>query len=149
MKENSLSIKIITAQDTYAVRHPVLRAGRPIEDCHFDGDDLKTTFHLGLFDSETLIGTASFFKASNILFSEKEQYQLRGMAILEPFQGKGLGKLILHYCEQELKNLNIPLLWCNARETAVAFYEKLNYKKTGLPFDIKGIGKHYVMFKKI
>ena len=71
------------------------------------------------------------------------------MAILSSYQGKGLGKLILQYGENELTTLNTILLWCNARERAVTFYEKQNYKKTGEPFDIKGIGTHFLMYKKL
>lgn len=142
-------IKKISSKNTFSVRHPVLRAGRPLEDCRFDGDDLESTFHLGLFEKEKLIGIASFFKASNPKFSETTQYQLRGMAILKPFQGRGLGKMILHFGETELKRQNIALLWCNAREAATQFYEALGYRKIGNPFEIKGIGIHYVMFKKL
>lgn len=149
MDKNHLHIKIISAKETYPVRHPILRAGRPLEDCYFEGDDLESTFHLGLFDNEKLIGVASFFKNSNTKFNATDQYQLRGMAILSSYQGKGLGKMILQYGENELITLNTSLLWCNARERAVTFYEKLNYEKTGEPFNIKGIGTHYVMFKKL
>ena len=149
MDKNHLHIKIISAQETYPVRHPILRAGRPLEDCHFEGDDLDSTFHIGLFDKEKLVGVASFFKNTNTKFDTANQYQLRGMAILSSYQGKGLGKLILQYGENELKTLNTILLWCNARERAVTFYEKQNYKKTGEPFDIKGIGTHFLMYKKL
>ena len=38
-------IKNISANETFLVRHPVLRAGKPIENCKFDGDELETTQH--------------------------------------------------------------------------------------------------------
>ena len=41
------SIKEIHFQETFEVRHPVLREGRPIETCFFDGDELETTKHFG------------------------------------------------------------------------------------------------------
>ena len=44
-----IEIKKITAFETIIVRHPVLRPGRPIESCHFDGDELLTTSHFGLY----------------------------------------------------------------------------------------------------
>ena len=43
------NIKKISATETFLVRHPVLRAGKPIESCHFDGDDLETLLILVFF----------------------------------------------------------------------------------------------------
>lgn len=149
MNPDSFSIKKISSLETYPVRHPVLRAGRPLEDCRFDHDDLETTFHLGLFLDNVLIGVATFLQTQNNEFEESNQYQLRGMAILESFQGKGLGAILLSYGEKELKSKGIQLLWFNAREKAVPFYSKLGCSKKGNPFDIKGIGMHYLMFKKL
>ena len=56
-----ITIKEITATDTYAVRQPVLRSGKPIENCHFPGDDLPTTKHFGL-QTDQLIGVISLFE---------------------------------------------------------------------------------------
>ena len=149
MKTSNLHIKKISSQETFPVRHPVLRAGRPLKDCVFEGDNLKTTIHFGLFENKQLLGVASFFKKNHFFFKETTQFQLRGMAILKDFQGKGLGQILLEFGENELKKQNIHYIWCNARIIAVPFYEKQGYQKKGVPFDIKGIGDHYVMFKKI
>ena len=34
---------------TYLIRQEVLRKGKPIETCHFDGDTEKNTIHFGFF----------------------------------------------------------------------------------------------------
>ena|SRR5690606_13454124 len=146
---NSIQIKEISALETYGIRHPVLREGRPIEDCRFDGDDLPTTFHLGLFYEDVLVGVASFMENNHTFFSDEYQYQLRGMAVLKSHQGKQLGDALLNYGEKFLKEKNVTLLWFNAREIAVNFYRRNGSEIIGEPFEIKGIGTHYVMFKKI
>jgi len=69
------------------------------------------------------------------------------MAILENFQGFGFGKNILNYGESQLKNKGVNTVWCNAREIAVSFYKKCGYQITGVPFNIKDIGLHYIMYK--
>ncbi|MFI1771684.1 GNAT family N-acetyltransferase [Thalassobellus citreus] len=148
-KEKKYSIKIINAKDTYQVRLPVLRAGKPIESCVFDGDNLNTTIHIGVFVKNELIGVCSFFKNNQDLISEDSQYQLRGMAILETFQSFGFGKTILNYGELYLNNKGINTIWCNAREIAVNFYKKNGYQITGSPFNIKDIGIHYIMHKTL
>lgn len=138
-------VQLISAQDTYTVRQPVLRTGRPIKDCVFEGDNLKTTFHLGLFLNENLIGVASYMKNTNAIFSEDNQYQLRGMAILEDYQKKGLGTLLLQAGKEKLTQMKVERLWFNAREIAVKFYKNHGYKTIGEPFTIEGVGIHFLM----
>lgn len=143
----NFNIKQIPSEETYIVRHPILRAGHPIESCIFDGDNLQTTFHFGVFSKEKLLGVCSFFKKNNPLFSENSQYQLRGMAIVESYQKQGLGQLLLKHAENILKTKHADLVWCNARETATRFYIKNGYEIIGEPFNIEAVGIHYVMLK--
>ena len=144
-----MEIKKINSIDTYPVRHEVLRKGKPIETCQFKGDDDENTIHFGLYQNERLIGIISIFKEKNDLFSETNQFQIRGMAVLEEFQGKGFGAELVKEAENHCINLNTNLIWFNAREKAVPFYEKLNYKITGDSFLIPDVGIHFVMYKKI
>jgi GNAT superfamily N-acetyltransferase len=144
-----IEMKKITAFETIIVRHPVLRPGRPIESCHFDGDDLLSTSHFGLFLENQLAGVISAFKAQNKLFSEENQYQIRGMAVLSEFQKKGFGEALLEYCENEIRLKSGNLIWFNARETAIGFYEKSGYEILGDPFEIPDVGPHYILFKVI
>lgn len=149
MEKHHLLIKEISALETYPVRHPVLRKGRPLEDCHFEGDDLPSTIHLGLFEDENLVGVASLLKNSHPDFDNNTPYQLRGMAILESVQGKGYGKQLLTFGENLLKKQGVDLIWFNAREKAIPFYQNSGYLIIGNSFDIRGIGTHFRMFKKI
>ena len=144
-----IEIKKITAFESIIVRHPVLRPGRPIESCHFDGDDLLSTSHFGLFLENQLAGVISAFKAQNKLFSEENQYQIRGMAVLSEFQKKGFGEALLEYCENEIRLKSGNLIWFNARETAIGFYEKSGYEILGDQFEIPDVGPHYILFKAI
>ncbi|MGB5418163.1 GNAT family N-acetyltransferase [Algibacter sp.] len=113
----------------------------------FDGDNLETTIHLGIFIDTKIVGICSFFKNQNTNLQNVSQYQLRGMAVLKTHQGKNLGKIILKHGEQLLKEKNTKIIWCNAREVAVPFYEKTGYQITGNPFNISDIGLHYMMWK--
>ena len=142
-------IKEITTRDTFLVRNLVLRPKKPVETCFFDGDDLEQTKHFGYFDDGKIVGVVSVYKNKNSIFKSPNQYQIRGMAILEEFQGKGFGELLVKHCEYYLINNNANLIWFNARETAVIFYEKLGYTKNGFPFEITDVGIHFLMFKNI
>jgi len=144
-----IEVRRIEALETYPVRHPVLRASRPIEDCEFAGDNLDTTIHLGLYHNNNLIGVATFLKQDNALFDATKQYQLRGMAILKTAQGKGYGALLLQQGETILKAKNNDLIWFNAREVAVPFYKRNNYHVIGKSFEIPSVGTHFVMYKEL
>ena len=142
-------IKEISAFETIIVRHPVLRFGKPIETCRFEGDDLPTTLHFGLFYEDQLSAVISVFEEKSILFFEENQFQIRGMAVLEPHQKKGFGEALLKYCENQIRNNRVEIIWFNARQTAIGFYEKYQYQKIGDGFEIADIGIHYVLFKKL
>jgi GNAT superfamily N-acetyltransferase len=140
-------IKCIPSTETYAVRHPVLRPGKPLETCRFKGDDDATTVHFGLSEGDRLCGVASVFACDNPMFALQPQLQLRGMAVLDACQGKGYGSRLIRVSEKYASELHASILWCNARIAAVPFYEKCGYRKTGEAFAIGDIGLHYVMFK--
>ena len=142
-------IKKISSRDTFLVRHPILREGKPVESCQFDGDDLQTTTHFGLFIDTNITGVLSVFKNNNVIFNSENQFQIRGMAILKDFQRKGFGDELIKHAEVYIKSQFGKLIWFNARESAVPFYEKLGYIKIGEPFFIADIGIHYIMKKEI
>ena len=143
------TIQKITSPETFAVRHPVLRKGKPIESCHFDGDDLASTLHFGLFENESLEGVISLFESKNSLFEAENQIQIRGMAVLEHHQGKGFGRKLITYCEDFLHQKKDLLVWFNARQNAIGFYQKLGYEIIGDSFEIPEVGTHFVMWKRL
>ena len=141
------SCKPISTPETYLVRHPVLRLGKPLETCCFAGDDLPTTRHFGIFDGEKIIGVLSLFVASNEWITAECQLQFRGMAVLAAYQNKGIGAILMEFAETQIKAKTGAIIWLNAREKAVSFYKKMGYQKIGQPFTIGDIGIHYVLVK--
>lgn len=142
---NKYTIKEISAPETFAVRHPVLREGKAPESCLFDRDELASTHHYGIFE-EALAGVVSVFQQGNALFPESRQLQLRGMAVLARHRGKGYGVALLRHVENGNPG---TLLWFNAREVAVGFYSQLGYTIAGEPFEIGDIGTHFIMYKRL
>lgn len=142
-----LTIQQITSQDTFPVRQPVLRPGLPPATCIFEGDDLPTTTHLGLYIDNVLAGIVSIFKYTSDKFPSHNQFQLRGMAVLPQYQKQGLGEKLVEAAEKLIFEQGGEFIWFNARESAVGFYKKLGYSVKGDMFDIAGVGPHYVMYK--
>jgi GNAT superfamily N-acetyltransferase len=142
-----IELKKIDFAATFSVRHPVLRQGKPIESCFFDGDDFLSTVHFGLYYDKKLVGVISVFKNKNSIFSAENQFQIRGMAVREEYQGKKLGKQLLLRGEEYVLSQKSDLIWFNAREIAVPFYQNSGYEIAGNAFEIKEVGTHYIMYK--
>ncbi|WP_300566866.1 GNAT family N-acetyltransferase [Flavobacterium sp.] len=144
-----IEIEIIPSKATLSVRQAVLRSGKPLSTCIFEGDDLETTVHFGLYYQGELAGIISLFENKNAIFTDEKQFQIRGMAVLEHFQKMGFGNLLVEKTEEYVKLKNASFIWFNARETAVGFYQKLGYTIIGTAFEIENVGTHYVMHKTL
>lgn len=68
--------------------------------------------------------------------------QLRQMAISDEFQGKGIGKKLIHFAEQTATDNGFNKIILHARKTAAPFYKKLNYSIIGDEFTEVGILHH-------
>ncbi len=138
------------AEEIYPLRLLVLRPGGTLSDCRFEGDDLDSTFHLKASDVfGNVLAIASFYEKSQPQLSGGRAIQLRGMASHPEVRGLGYGKALVQHALQGYTLDNAELMWCNAREVAVSFYERLGFTKFGEPFDIAGIGKHWVMWTRL
>ena len=146
--KEQLSVRTIGPKCTYTVRHAELRKGRPMEECAFDGDKDSSTLHIGGFLGNDLIAVATMLKRDMAKHGIQNTFQLRGMAVLEDYQGKGIGKILLNFAENLAKEKEAQTLWMNARVSALGFYRNSGYKILGEVFEIPGIGPHYTMFKK-
>ncbi len=139
-------IKEINANQTYPIRLAVLRPTKTLADCVFTHDDDESTFHLGAFLENDLACIGSLYQQKHTLFKESNQWQLRGMATLPQYVGKGLGSTLLKNTVEILLKKDTNLLWCNARSSAVAFYQKAGFSIVGEEFLIADVGPHYVMY---
>lgn len=143
-----LRIDSVEASEILEIRLAVLRKGMRIEDCHFEGDNDSSTCHLVAKDHSKAVGCCSLMKKD---WSEYENlsYQLRGMAVLEPHQGRGVGAELLKAAESVVRDKNVELIWFNARIGAVNFYQKFGYEIVSDEFEISGVGPHVKMLKRL
>jgi len=140
----SVTVKRVSAEDVYPLRHRVLRPNQTLADCVWAQDKDSETAHFGAEHDGQIVGIAS------IAISPREAdppntWRLRGMATTPELQGRGVGAKVLQACLAHAKSRGGALLWCNARTTALEFYQSHGFETVGEEFDIKGIGPHYVM----
>lgn len=143
-----MNVKQIEAKDTYQIRQKMLRPGLPIESCYFEDDHEEMTIHLGAYIDDELASVASFYFQRTPFFKDEYQFQLRGMATLNQYQGKGLSSALLRTAFPLIERNHVRMLWCNARTSARGFYEKVGFTAAGEEFDIPGVGPHYLMVKR-
>jgi len=134
---------------TYNLRHSVLRPHQTIEDCKYDTDNKKNSFHVGAFYKGRLISVASFCVENNIDFPHEEQYRLRAMATLEEFRNLGAGRAVVSYAEDLIREKGVNFLWCKGRTTVQGYYNRLGFKIHGEIFDYPPIGPHIMMYKEL
>jgi len=144
---SEIEIQFITASETWPLRLKVLRPHQTLQDCVYPQDEWPTTFHVGAIKSGHVVGIATFHEESCPTLKATKPYRLRGMATDSSFHGQGIGRKVLEKGIQEIRRRGSDLLWCNAREVAFPFYEKLGLEFQGPLFDLPTLGPHKIMFK--
>lgn len=145
-----ISVSSISAAETIEIRWQILRPGFPRETAVFVGDDSPAAKHFGGFIESRLAGVASIYPAACPDRPEEQRgWQLRGMATLPEVRGLGVGKALVAACEQTVREVGDPFLWCNARIGAIDFYARLGWLVSSDEFDIPTVGPHRRMLRAI
>lgn len=150
-------IVVLPSSATHPLRQRVLRPGRPLSECVFDGDDRADTIHFGVEFEGALVGIASLYREpppyephetrepSEPSETRDPSFRLRGMATADEVRGRGFGKALVRACLDHVARLGGGLFWCNARTAAAGFYEALGLRVRGEPFEMASIGPHVRM----
>jgi predicted GNAT family N-acyltransferase len=147
MQENC---QISTRDEILPLRAKMLRPNQSVESAHFDRDLEPNTLHFSCSASGQMVCVLTFLPNVCPVMDLAKPYQLRGMATDTVAHGKGYGAKLLGFaCEYLQENHLAAAVWCNARESAIGFYEKLGFQSVGDYFEIAGIGRHVVMFKML
>ena len=82
----------------------------------------ESAFHLiGIKDKEIIA-------CGRLHFNNKDEAQIRYMAVSENLQGTGIGKQILDLLEKTARENNAKRIILNARDHAIGFYKISGYK---------------------
>lgn len=129
--------------DTVHLRELVLR--QPLG-MHFSSEELElenNSYHIAAYDeNHEIVGAAMFVPLS------PTNLKMRQVVISEEWQGRGIGKELIEFAEMFARSKGYEIIEANARQTALGFYEKLNYQKQGKEFKEVGI-LHMKIEKKL
>ncbi|WP_233402638.1 GNAT family N-acetyltransferase [Marinomonas transparens] len=123
--EHAPIIRLITTEQALPIRHRVLWPDKSIDDCRVEDD--SSGEHFGAFIGDDLVCVAS-------IFQDEEGVRLRKFATLPEYQGKGIGSLMLAHIIDKLNRSAVIYFWCDARESAQAFYGKFGMAIQGERF---------------
>jgi predicted N-acetyltransferase YhbS len=145
--KTAISVSRVLPEAVLDLRHRMLRQGMPAEAAIFEGDDEPTAIHLGAFERGTLVGCVTLIRRD---WKGEPAWQLRGMAVDETMQKRGVGAAMLGEVDAMIAaSEHSPQLWCNARIGAKGFYERHGWKVESELFEIPTAGPHYLMSKRL
>ena len=138
-------IKFVPLEVVLPLRSKMLRGGADLNQCVFPTDSVEGVFHLAYYVNNKDIASVATFFPQQIEGRQGFAYQLRGMATDAQFFGEGYGTALLKYAVSYIKNAKAEYIWCNARVSAVDFYQKQGFQIVSDEFEIAEVGPHYIM----
>jgi GNAT superfamily N-acetyltransferase len=140
----TLVVRRASAEEIFPLRHAVLRPGRPVTASVYAGD--ADAVHIAALDQgddgDLLAGCATVFPDpwpggsadGPAPMPEPTAWRLRGMAVDPSRRRTGVGREVLNAVVAAAREAGAPLLWANARTTALPFYEAEGWVVAGEEF---------------
>jgi GNAT superfamily N-acetyltransferase len=129
-------------QQMVDMRMAILRKPLGLDFTKEELDREKEDVLIGCFEEDKLEGCCLLTKA------DTGTVKLRQMAVTSGLQGKGIGRVLLHFAENVARDKGYKKITMNARKNALGFYEKLGYKVVGNEF-IEVTIPHFTMEKDL
>jgi GNAT superfamily N-acetyltransferase len=133
-------LRRVSADDILPLRQAVLRPGLPAEASRYPEDEAAV--HVGAWDGEQLVGCATVF--ADPWPGTPAAWRLRGMAVAPERQGSGVGAVVLAEAVAAAREAGAPMMWANARSTALGFYVRSGWQVAGEEFVTADTGLPHV-----
>jgi predicted GNAT family N-acyltransferase len=124
----------LRAEQTHSLRREILRNDTPSDEVEFDGDELESTFHLGVSIDGELVAISTWMDRPYPDRPGDRGFQIRGMATVESRRGEGLGARLLDAGTDRCRRAGASVLWARARDTALPFYVRHGFTTVGLGY---------------
>ena len=118
-------IKQVEWELTIPIRHAVLWPHKKPEFCHVKND--PEGWHFACYVDEAITSVASVYRCEG-------GARLRKFATLPEYQGRGMGSRVLQHILCVVKDKGVTYFYCDARESAIDFYERFGLCTEGERF---------------
>ncbi|NVO83351.1 GNAT family N-acetyltransferase [Hymenobacter terrestris] len=119
---SDITIRAISADETYELRHQVLWPGEPVSYIKLGNDAVG--LHFGAFRNGKLVSVISLFIDGSVA-------RFRKFATRPDCQGQGIGSQLLRHVINEARRRGARRLWCDARARNEAFYRAFKLEPEG------------------
>lgn len=145
-----MEIVSLTATETRRLRRRVLYGHWPDADVQYPEDEMPGAFHLGATDDEgELVAVGSWYPQAAASSPARAAYRLRGMAVDPRSQGGGVGRALFDAGMREAGRRGAELVWANARDSALGFYQRLGMAVVGEGFTAAAGLPHHVVVAEV
>jgi GNAT superfamily N-acetyltransferase len=124
------AIRELAADETHALRRAVSADGRTdLPSMHHELDDTDGAWHLGAVDAAgRIVAISSFYLTPYPRRPEAQpSVELAFMAVDPALQRRGIGSAVMAEAIRRLKESDAVILWANARDSALRFYERCGF----------------------
>jgi len=129
--EASLVVSDATKEQVRPLRQLVLRPGLPLETTFIARDDDPDTWHLAALRDGQVVGAMTLFPDRTDRVSRQPAERFRWMAVHPDWQGRGVGRALLHEAARRLDERGVAVMWAHGRDSAQRFYERFGFSVTG------------------
>ncbi len=117
-----MEIKQVPLNTVWHMRRDIMYPSFTIDQVKLADDEAG--LHLGVYMQDEVVSVVSVFIAEGSL-------QFRKFATQTAVQGKGYGSFLLKHVLQLAVEQHCATVWCNARTTAIPFYERFGMYPQG------------------
>lgn len=144
-----ISIRSISARDTLDIRHKVLWPSKPLSYVQIPQDEEGQHFGAFLHGEPGPCAVISVFVEPLPSHPEEVALRFRKFACLPTYRNRGIGSALFDYVAQTvMQDTKSSILWCDAREDTLPWYEKRGMKRIGDVF-YKGEIRYFSAMKHI
>ena len=161
--DSAFEVHELRPEETRELRHRVLWPHkRSAQECVIDVDEADHATHLGVFMAEpapwgvsldgragALVGVCSLFDQPctrcAVPWENEDALRLRVMGTLPEVRGRGAGAALIAGALDEVVRREKSVLWCDAREVAFGFYERLGFGFMNEMYELPDVGPHRTM----
>jgi GNAT superfamily N-acetyltransferase len=123
---NEFVIQAIEPAQTYALRHAVLWPDKPLAYVQLPDDAAGQ--HVGAVAGGAVVAVISLFVGADGVA------RFRKFATDPAWQGRGLGTALLRHVLAAARAQGAHVLWCDARQTTLPFYQRFGLAPEGEVF---------------